>query len=90
MLAKTRRIHVSFAAERSALMRREGPALMPAIIGLLGVLVGAIITTGANYWLAERKEAAEVAKDSAGAGGLEPPNSETFRQGEPSSLIQKC
>ena len=37
--------------------------LSPAIIGLVGVLVGAVITTGANYMLAVRKEAAETAKD---------------------------
>ena len=37
--------------------------LTPAIIGLVGVLVGAVITTGANYWLAVRKENAEASKD---------------------------
>jgi hypothetical protein len=30
--------------------------LGPAIIGLLGVVVGAVITTGTNYVLAVRKE----------------------------------
>ncbi len=39
------------------------PSIIPAIIGLFGVLVGAFITTRANYWLAERKEAAEAAKE---------------------------
>jgi hypothetical protein len=34
--------------------------LMPAIIGVVGVFVGAIITTGANYLLAVRKETAEA------------------------------
>jgi hypothetical protein len=37
--------------------------LIPAIVGFAGVLVGAIITTGASYWLAVRKEAAEATKD---------------------------
>jgi hypothetical protein len=37
--------------------------LTPAIIGLVGVLIGAGITTGTNYLLAVRKEAAEEAKD---------------------------
>ena len=36
--------------------------LMPAIIGLVGVLVGGIISTGANYLLAVRKERAEEAR----------------------------
>jgi len=44
-------------------MTKMWPSIIPAIIGLFGVLVGAFITTGANYWLAERKEAAEAAKD---------------------------
>jgi hypothetical protein len=34
--------------------------LSPAIIGLLGVVVGAVITTGTNYVLAVRKETAEA------------------------------
>ncbi len=34
-----------------------------AIIGLMGVLVGAVITIGANYLLAVRKEKAEGDKD---------------------------
>jgi hypothetical protein len=38
--------------------------LTPAIIGLVGVLVGAVISTGANYWLAVRKENAEASKDT--------------------------
>jgi hypothetical protein len=37
--------------------------LTPAIIGFVGVLIGAGITTGTNYLLAVRKEAAEEAKD---------------------------
>jgi hypothetical protein len=37
--------------------------LFPLIIGLVGVLVGAVITTGANYLLATRAERAEEAKD---------------------------
>ena len=37
--------------------------LTPAIIGLVGVLVGALISTGANYWLAVRKENTEAAKE---------------------------
>ena len=37
--------------------------LSPAIIGLVGVLLGAVISTGANYLLAVRKEAADEAKD---------------------------
>jgi hypothetical protein len=40
-----------------------GMTLVPAIIGLVGVLVGGVITTGANYWIEERKEEAEAAKD---------------------------
>jgi hypothetical protein len=44
-------------------MTKMWPSIIPAIIGLFGVLVGAFITTGANYWLAERKEAAEAAKE---------------------------
>jgi hypothetical protein len=36
---------------------------VPAIAGLLGVLVGAAITAWANYWLAVRKEKAGEAKD---------------------------
>lgn len=36
--------------------------ITPAIIGLVGVLVGAIITTGANYLLAVRQETADAAK----------------------------
>ena len=36
---------------------------VPAIVGLLGVLVGAAITAWANYWLAVRKEKAGEAKD---------------------------
>jgi hypothetical protein len=35
--------------------------ITPAIIGLVGVLVGAIITTGANYLLAVRQETADAA-----------------------------
>ena len=38
-------------------------SITPALIGLLGVLVGAIISTGTNYLLAERKETAEAAKE---------------------------
>jgi hypothetical protein len=37
--------------------------LIPAMIGFVGVLVGAVITTGANYLLAVRKEKAEAARD---------------------------
>jgi hypothetical protein len=37
--------------------------LAPAIIGFVGVIIGAGITTGTNYLLAVRKEAAEEAKD---------------------------
>ena len=37
--------------------------LIPAMIGFVGVLVGAVITTGANYLLAVRKRKAEVARD---------------------------
>jgi hypothetical protein len=37
--------------------------LTPAIIGLVGVFIGAGITTGTNYLLAVRKESAEEAKD---------------------------
>ena len=37
--------------------------LLPAVIGLVGVLVGAVITTGANYLLAVRREKADAAKD---------------------------
>lgn len=37
--------------------------LTPAIIGLVGVLIGAGIATGTNYLLAVRKEVAEEAKD---------------------------
>jgi hypothetical protein len=33
------------------------------MIGFVGVLVGAVITTGANYLLAVRKEKAEAARD---------------------------
>ena len=36
--------------------------LIPAMIGFVGVLVGAVITTGANYLLAVRKEKAEAAR----------------------------
>ena len=36
-------------------MTKMWPSIIPAIIGLFGVLVGAFITTGANYRLAERK-----------------------------------
>jgi hypothetical protein len=36
--------------------------LIPAIIGFVGVLVGAGITTGTNYLLAVRKEKAEAAE----------------------------
>jgi hypothetical protein len=36
----------------------------PAIIGLVGVLVGAVITTGANYLIAVRHESAEQRKES--------------------------
>ena len=39
--------------------------LTPAIIGLVGVLVGALISTGANYWLAVRKEATDAALEKA-------------------------
>jgi hypothetical protein len=39
--------------------------LTPALIGLLGVLVGATISTGATYWLAVRKEAVDVATEKA-------------------------
>jgi hypothetical protein len=39
--------------------------LTPAIIGLVGVFVGALITTGANYWFAVTKEAVEAANDKA-------------------------
>lgn len=35
--------------------------ITPALIGLLGVLVGATISTGATYWLAVRKEAVDAA-----------------------------
>ena len=37
--------------------------LIPAMVGFVGVLVGAVITTGANYLLAVRKEKAEAARD---------------------------
>jgi hypothetical protein len=37
--------------------------LIPAMIGFVGVLVGAVITTGANYLLAVRKEKAEATRD---------------------------
>ena len=33
------------------------------MVGFVGVLVGAVITTGANYLLAVRKEKAEAARD---------------------------
>jgi hypothetical protein len=37
--------------------------LTPAIIGFVGVLVGSLISTGANYLLAVRKEKADATKD---------------------------
>lgn len=37
--------------------------ITPALIGLLGVLVGATISTGATYWLAVRKEATDLAAE---------------------------
>jgi hypothetical protein len=37
--------------------------LTPALIGLLGVLVGATISTGATYWLAVRKETTDLATE---------------------------
>jgi hypothetical protein len=37
--------------------------LTPAVIGLIGVLLGSAISTGANYILAVRKERAEARKD---------------------------
>ena len=37
--------------------------LIPAMIGFVGVLIGAVITTGANYLLVVRKEKAEAARD---------------------------
>ena len=37
--------------------------LIPAIVGLVGVLVGAVITTGANFLLVVRKEMAEAEKE---------------------------
>ena len=39
--------------------------ITPAIIGLVGVLVGATITTGANYLLAVRQERADAAKEKS-------------------------
>jgi|ERR1043165_3844653 hypothetical protein len=38
-------------------------AVAPALVGLLGVIVGAGITTGANYWLATRKEKADAERE---------------------------
>jgi hypothetical protein len=37
----------------------------PALIGLLGVIVGAVITAGANFILAVRKERADKTRESA-------------------------
>lgn len=37
--------------------------IAPALIGLFGVLVGALVSTGTNYWLAERKDAAEASSE---------------------------
>jgi hypothetical protein len=45
--------------------------LIPAIIGFVGVLVGAGITTGTNYLLAVRKEK----QKRPNIGSLVPPNS---------------
>lgn len=48
-------------------MTKEGDfqliTIMPALVGLMGVCVGAVITAGANYVLAVRKEKVEEAKD---------------------------
>src|SRR4029077_2105444 len=38
-------------------------SITPAIIGLIGVFVGALISTGANYLLAVRKEKADRTKE---------------------------
>jgi hypothetical protein len=50
-------------ARRSSDKKDEMDTLIPAMIGFVGVLVGALITTGANYLLAVRKEKAEAARD---------------------------
>jgi predicted aspartyl protease len=42
--------------------KSTGETLMPAIVGLIGVLVGSFISTGSNYLLAVRPEQAEQAK----------------------------
>src|SRR5688572_29209091 len=39
--------------------------LTPAIMGLIGVLVGSFISMGANYWLVVRKENTEAAKEKS-------------------------
>jgi hypothetical protein len=41
----------------------EGLNVEQAVVGFVGVFVGAVITAGANYVLAVRKEKAEGAKD---------------------------
>jgi hypothetical protein len=47
-------------------MRKKlSPPLTPAIIGLIGVLVGSLISTGANYLLVVRKENAEAVKEKS-------------------------
>jgi hypothetical protein len=42
-------------AKRSSDKKDEMDTLIPAMIGFVGVLVGAAITTGANYLLAVRE-----------------------------------
>lgn len=37
--------------------------IAPALIGLFGVLVGALVSTGATYWLEERKQAVDAANE---------------------------
>jgi hypothetical protein len=37
---------------KASKIKGAGETLMPAIIGLAGVLVGSLITTGSNYLLA--------------------------------------
>src|SRR5437660_1510172 len=39
-------------------------SLLPAVIGLTGVLIGGLITAGANYILAIRKERHDLARET--------------------------
>ena len=47
----------------------ESTSITPAIIGLVGVLVGGIITAGSNYIVAIRKEHADQAREESDRKG---------------------